>query len=136
PRPAGSFCPAALRCGHVQRARMRLDHVVIVVTSLADATAAFTAAGFTVTPGGKHDAIPTENALIGFADGGYLELLATRDPDTRDQLRALRAGAGWERHVKSVSAIARRFLPGLAGSDGVVDWVLHDAALGRRAAAL
>ena len=91
---------------------MRLDHVVIVVTSLADATAAFTAAGFTVTPGGKHDAIPTENALIGFADGGYLELLATRDPDTRDQLRALRAGAGWERHVKSVSAIARRFLPG------------------------
>jgi hypothetical protein len=110
--------------------------VVVVVSSLVDATATFAAAGFTVTPGGRHDAIPTENALIGFADGSYLELLATREPGTRTELRALRASDRWERHLKGVSAIARRFLPGLAGADGVADWVLRASALAPRAAAL
>jgi len=114
----------------------RLDHVVVVVSALAEAARAFEAAGFTVTGGGRHDAIPTENALIAFADGSYLELLAACDPATRDELKALRAGAGWERHVKGVSAAARRFLPLLAGADGVADWVLRDASLGRRAARL
>src|SRR5215471_9075151 len=103
---------------------MRLDHVVVVVSSLAEAARSFAAAGFTVTPGGRHDAIPTENALIAFADGSYLELLAAREASTRDELRTLHAGRGWERHLKGVSAIARRFLPGLAGADGVADWVL------------
>src|SRR5262245_16011309 len=117
-------------------AGVRLDHVVVLVSSLAEATRTFTRAGFTVTPGGRHDAIPTENALVAFADGSYLELLATRDPETRDELRALRAGPGWERHLKGVSAIARRFLPALAGADGVADWVLRGDALARRGAAL
>jgi hypothetical protein len=110
--------------------------VVVVVSSLTDATARFAAAGFTVTPGGRHDATPTENALIAFADGSYLELLAARDAATREELRALRAGAGWERHLKGVSAIARRFLPALAGGDGVADWVLRGDVLARRAATL
>ena len=117
-------------------APVRIDHVVLVVTSLADAVPAFVAAGFTVTPGGRHDTIPTENALVCFADGSYLELLAAREPSTRDELRALRAGGGWERHLKGVSAVARRFLPHLAGPDGVADWVLRGEALERRAAAL
>ena len=115
---------------------MRLDHVVVVVSSLAEATRSFAAAGFAVTPGGRHDAIPTENALIAFADGSYLELLATRGAGTRDELRAARAGSGWERHLNSVSAIARRFLPALAGGDGVADWVLRGERLARPAAAL
>jgi len=117
-------------------APVRLDHVVVVVSSLADAGAWFTAAGFTVTPGGRHDAIPTENALVAFADGAYLELLAAREPATRDELRALGTGRGWERHLKGVSAIARRFLPALAGPDGVADWVLRADALSRAAGAL
>lgn len=115
---------------------LQLDHVVVVVSSLAEATAAFVAAGFTVAPGGQHDAIPTENALVGFADGSYLELLAAREAGTRTELRALRASERWERHLKGVSAIARRFLPGLAGADGVADWVLCASALAPRAAAL
>jgi hypothetical protein len=128
--------------GAVSTIGVQLDHVVVVVTSLADATATFTAAGFTVTPGGRHDDVPTENALIGFGDGSYLELLAAREPGTRRELRALKASGGWERHLKGVSAIARRFLPALAGADGVADWVLCDdlaataGALGRRAATL
>src|SRR5262249_56580818 len=72
-----------------------LDHVIVVVSSLADSAAAFTRAGFTVTPGGRHDAIPTENALVCLADGSYLELLAAREPGTRDGLRALRSGPAW-----------------------------------------
>jgi len=115
---------------------VRLDHVVVVVSSLADASARFTAAGFTVTPGGQHDAIPTENALVALADGTYLELLAARDTATRDELRALQAGRSWEKHLKGVSAIARRFLPALAGPDGVADWVLRGGALSRAAATL
>src|SRR5439155_377339 len=75
----------------------RLDHVVVVVGPLADAVAVFTSAGFTVTPGGRHDALPTENALVCFADGTYLELLATRESATRAELRSLRGSGGWER---------------------------------------
>ena len=114
----------------------QLDHVVVVVGSLAGARATFESAGFTVVPGGRHDALPTENALVCFADGSYLELLAARDPDTRDELRALRAGASWERHLKHVSAVARRFLPILAGPDGVADWVVRTDSLARPAGSL
>jgi hypothetical protein len=114
----------------------RLDHAVVVVPSLAQATREFTAAGFTVLAGGRHDELPTENALVCLADGSYLELLATRDPATRAELRALRAGTGWEHHMRGVSAVARRFLPLLAGADGVADWVLRGDSLARRAAQL
>src|SRR5262249_21788100 len=115
---------------------VRLDHVVVVVSGLADGTRAFEAAGFTVTPGGRHDVLPTENALVAFTDGSYVELLAAREPGTRDELRALRAGAGWERLRRGVSAAARRSLPLLAGPDGVADWVLREPSLERRAATL
>lgn len=56
-----------------------IDHIVIAVKDLAMASAAFDAAGFTVTPGGSHPT-GTHNALIGFADGSYLELIAIEKP--------------------------------------------------------
>ena len=56
-----------------------IDHVVIGVTDLTAATADFTRAGFTVTPGGEHSSGNTHNALITFADGAYLELIAFKD---------------------------------------------------------
>jgi hypothetical protein len=37
--------------------------------------------GFTVTPGGEHSDGATHNALITFADGSYLEIVAFRDLD-------------------------------------------------------
>ena len=52
-----------------------IDHVVIVVIELESAIASFTGAGFTAVRGGKHP-IGTHNALIAFADGSYLELIA------------------------------------------------------------
>ena len=106
----------------------------MVVTELAAASTAFRDAGFTVTPGGRHDGIPTENALVAFADGSYLELLAMRERPARDELRRLRAGPRWEAHLRGASAIARRFLPRLAGPDGVGDACLRAARLARFAA--
>ncbi len=114
--------------------RTRFDHAVVVVSSLDRAADAFRACGFAVAPGGRHDALPTENALVPFADGAYLELLAVRDADARADLRALRAGPGWDAHLRGASAIARRFLPRLAGPDGVGDAVVGGEALARFAA--
>jgi hypothetical protein len=56
-----------------------LDHVVLVVRDLDAAGADHRARGFTVTPGGEHTGGLTHNALVGFQDGSYLELLAFHD---------------------------------------------------------
>jgi hypothetical protein len=56
-----------------------LDHVVLVVRDLATAMDDHRRRGFTVTPGGDHADGLTHNALIPFADGSYLELVAFRD---------------------------------------------------------
>lgn len=56
-----------------------IDHVVLVVVDLAAATREHRERGFTVTPGGEHAGGLTHNALIGFSDGSYLELLAFHD---------------------------------------------------------
>ena len=53
-----------------------IDHVVILVKDLAEATADYTGLGFTVLPGGEHVDGASHNALIAFADGSYIELLA------------------------------------------------------------
>jgi hypothetical protein len=56
-----------------------LDHVVLVVPDLAAAVAEHRERGFTVTPGGEHTGGLTHNALVGFQDGSYLELIAFHD---------------------------------------------------------
>lgn len=55
---------------------LRLDHLVILVSDLDTAVADYRALGFTVTPGGTHTDGATHNALVAFADGSYLELIA------------------------------------------------------------
>lgn len=52
-----------------------IDHLVIVVKDLAQATQDFQQLGFTVVPGGQHP-VGSHNALISFADGSYLEIIA------------------------------------------------------------
>ncbi len=113
-----------------------MDHVVIAVSGLEEARACFRDAGFTVTTGGRHDELPTENALVAFADGSYLELFATRERRVREEWRGLASSPTWERHLRGVSAVARRFLPSLAGRDGVVDVCLRGTTLRSRAADL
>jgi hypothetical protein len=59
---------------------MNIDHIVILVDELNASVKDYTARGFTVTPGGEHTGGATHNALITFADGAYLELLAFKVP--------------------------------------------------------
>ena len=76
----------------------QIDHVVALVRDLAPAVADYEALGFTVVPGGEHVGGATHNALISFADGTYIELIAFREPD-RPQEHAwwpyLAKGEGW-----------------------------------------
>ena len=58
----------------------RLDHVVIAVHDLARAIEDYRALGFTVQIGGRHPGRTSHNALIVFADGAYLELIAWPEP--------------------------------------------------------
>jgi hypothetical protein len=59
----------------------QLDHVVLVARDLNAAIDDHRRRGFTVTPGGEHADGVTHNALITFADGSYLEIVAFRDLD-------------------------------------------------------
>jgi Glyoxalase-like domain len=52
-----------------------IDHLVIVVRDLQQAAKDYEHLGFTVVPGGKHP-VGSHNALISFADGSYIELIA------------------------------------------------------------
>lgn len=54
---------------------LTLDHIVILVADLDAAVTAYQGLGFHVVPGGRH-ASATHNALIGFDDGAYVELIA------------------------------------------------------------
>ncbi|MGC4104745.1 MAG: VOC family protein [Thermomicrobiales bacterium] len=54
------------------------DHIVIAVDDLDTTTRDYTAAGFTVTPGGEHKGGASANVLVTFQDGVYFELIAFR----------------------------------------------------------
>ena len=64
---------------------LSLDHIVILVDELEAAITHYEALGFTVQRGGTHADGATHNALVGFADGSYLELIAflLREPKHR-----------------------------------------------------
>jgi hypothetical protein len=81
-----------------------IDHVVVLVRDLAAATAGYERLGFTVTPGGEHAGGATHNALIGFDDGCYFELIAFKEPDKQQDHR------WWAR---------------LAAGEGLVDYALR-----------
>lgn len=59
----------------------KFDHVVIAVHDLNRAMDDYRALGFNVIYGGRHASNTTHNALIYFADGTYLELLAPTGED-------------------------------------------------------
>lgn len=57
-----------------------LDHLVIAVTDLPHAIQDYTQLGFQVVVGGRHQHAPTQNALVYFLDGTYLELIEWTAP--------------------------------------------------------
>lgn len=58
-----------------------IDHIVIAVAELDAAIDHYSSAGFSVVRGGKHS-IGSHNALIAFADGAYIELIAFLSANT------------------------------------------------------
>lgn len=64
-----------------------IDHLVIVDQRLDVMIEQARALGFTVVPGGEHAGGMTHNALIAFADGTYIELIAFIDPEQRSSHR-------------------------------------------------
>lgn len=81
-----------------------IDHIVIAVTSLEAAVVDYRRAGFTVTPGGEHHGGRTHNALIPFADGAYIEIIAFRDPE---------------------AAVDHRWAARLLKGEGLIDYALR-----------
>ncbi|MFT4040244.1 MAG: VOC family protein [Thermomicrobiales bacterium] len=64
-----------------------IDHIIIAVRDLAQASADYRKAGFTVTPGGDHVSGDTHNALVSFGDGAYFELIAFKNPQRKSDHR-------------------------------------------------
>ena len=56
-----------------------IDHIVIAGRDLDALTDTYRSLGFNVVGGGKHP-IGSYNALIGLADGAYIELLSFYEP--------------------------------------------------------
>jgi catechol 2,3-dioxygenase-like lactoylglutathione lyase family enzyme len=72
-----------------------LDHLVIMVADLDGAIRDYTELGFTVVPGGSHPT-GTHNALVAFADGAYIELIAfERDNSQHRWWTAAQRGGGF-----------------------------------------
>jgi hypothetical protein len=55
--------------------KLQIDHVVVAVRNLADASRSYRALGFNVVAGGAHGHAPTRNALVVFGDGSFIELI-------------------------------------------------------------
>jgi catechol 2,3-dioxygenase-like lactoylglutathione lyase family enzyme len=85
-----------------------IDHLVILVHELEQAIADYTELGFTVQRGGIHADGATHNALVGFADGSYLELIAFRKPAPQHR---------WHRFAQS-------------GLQGFIDFALSPESVG------
>src|SRR5262245_54080037 len=82
-----------------------IDHIVILVSDLAAASADYTSLGFTVLPGAEHTSRATHHAMVIFADATNLELLAVKHPEP---------GHPWWRHS--------------ASGEGLVDYALLPSA--------
>jgi hypothetical protein len=65
---------------------LHFDHAIILVNDLYKAIDHYKKAGFNPFFGGVHAGGKTHNALIVFADGTYLELLAPTTPELLDNL--------------------------------------------------
>jgi hypothetical protein len=101
---------------------VRFDHALIFVADLGQAVRDYAALGFTVIPGGVHEGDPTENALVPFADGSYLELIAFRRRRTLALLRLLALVGLVARAARA--PLARRFAVRAARGPGLIDVAL------------
>jgi hypothetical protein len=103
---------------------LNLDHIIIVVSDLSAATRQFTQLGFLVIPGGVHSGGLTHNALIPFADGTYLELLATTRFTSFRLITILKKLHLLNIYTANQTAINRRIIENIASGVGLNDYAL------------
>jgi catechol 2,3-dioxygenase-like lactoylglutathione lyase family enzyme len=73
---------------------LKLDHIVIGVSDLAQTIVDYRSLGFTVVEGGKHPGRTSHNALVVFEDGAYLELIAWQAPAPEERWYRVRSEHG------------------------------------------
>jgi hypothetical protein len=105
-----------------------VDHVVVFVADLDAAADDYRALGFAVVPGGVHAGGVTRNALVPFADGTYLELLAPADPRRARLIRLLGRTPLWPWAVRG-SVLLRRRIRRVRDGEGLVDFALACSSL-------
>ncbi len=108
---------------------LTFDHAVLVVDDLDDAVRDYQTLGFHVTPGGTHAGGWTHNALIGLADGGYLELIATVQPRHTALLRTLHQHGALHLLQPDFPLVQQRFMHSIALGEGFQDFALLATAL-------
>lgn len=88
------------------------DHFIVLVNDLTSAMQTYRRLGFDVRAGGEHPAFGSHNALIPFADGTYIELVAFKDATLATQtfwragVARLRVGEGFAGFVLASNDIA------------------------------
>ncbi len=103
------------------------DHLVVKVASLERAIQDFRAAGFAVAPGGSHGL--TENALIVFKDGTYIELLAVQNKLKSKLMRLASAVGLLSFQASRRSDIYSRLIPWIGARVGPIDWCVRVTSL-------
>lgn len=98
----------------------QIDHVVMVVENLDEATRSFTDLGFNVIEGGEHSFRKSRNVLITFQDGSYIEIIAFLEDGPKDDpwWQLLQKGEGWVDwclYTESIDPLLAREIPGAKG---------------------
>lgn len=101
----------------------QIDHVVIAVKDLDEATRSFKDLGFNVIAGGEHSFRRSHNALVTFEDGSYIEIIAFLDDGPADDpwWQLLQKGEGWVDHALFAESIQPILARGVPGARGPVD---------------
>lgn len=100
-----------------------IDHVTIAGQSLDRLSTAFAGSGLDPAYGGRHDAMPTHMATIGFPDGSYIELIAKYDDAATSPFwdAAMEHGVGpcaWAVGVEDIVRVSRAIARGGIDVDG------------------
>jgi hypothetical protein len=117
---------------------LTIDHIIIVVSELELAAEQFKQLGFSIIPGGVHSGGLTHNSLVPFADGTYLELLATTRTTTFSFFKILKRLRLLNLFTTRQTAISRRLNEDIANGVGMVDFSMlssdlsHDVAVVRK----
>ncbi len=107
------------------------DHLVVKVNHLHQATDSFSKAGFTVTRGGIHKRGFSENAIIYFKDGSFIELLAMKKSLKTSLLRLYSKTRGFRslKYSKKWGLFHRFYDRALTLPEGITDFCLLTESL-------